>query len=119
MGSERTTSTTMRTWADPDSPTAITRSAEAAWGEPPDLVSIYAERLRAAEHAPPLFVPRPVLRVGRGRAVDGRRPSVVLGSALRGMVAPSHLTRRRRLVAGAAAVAAVVTTALAGAGLVG
>jgi len=87
-------------------------------GDAPDIVSIYAERLRASAAAPPLFAPRPVVRIGRGTPAFRRhRPAMRAGS--RSIASPPRLTRRGRLVAVAATVAAVVTTALAGTVLAG
>ncbi len=97
-------------------PAVGSRPVGQSHAEPRDLVSIYAERLRAAAEAPPLFAPRPVVRIGRGTPAF-RRPVARTGSG-RATVQP-RLTRRGRLVAVAAAVAMVVTTALAGTVLAG
>lgn len=117
MSDARATSVTTRQRAGLPGPTVGARAGSQHRDDPLDLVSIYAERLRAAADAPPLFAPRPVVRIGRGTPAFRHRPARRVGS--RAVVSAPRLTRRGRLVAAAAAVAAVVTTALAGTVLAG
>ena len=118
MGGARTTSVTASRRVGLTGPAAGVRAGgQPLRVDPPDLVSIYAERLRASADAPPLFAPRPVVRIGRGTPAFRRhRPARSSGQ---GAATQTRLSRRGRLVAVAATVAVVVTTALAGTVLAG
>ena len=119
QGQRATTGSTRRGGETPVPPLAPP-PADTRGGEPRDLVSIYAARIRADEQAPPLFAPQPILRVGRGTPGFRRqRPTASLRAGLSDVAASRRLTRRGRLVAIAGVAAAILTTALAGTVLAG
>ena len=116
LGNARSTSVAASRGAGIPGPALAARAAGEHRVDPPDLVSIYAERLRAGIDAPPLFTPGPVVRIGRGTPAFRRHRPVARAGRIS---SPRRSARRGRLVAAAAAVAAVITTALAGTVLAG